>query len=321
MITVSRAIRDKGYVSLKARKKILKASSDLGYSPNRAARLLRSSQSHEIAVIVESHDYLHVEKLAGIKQGTADLGYNLSIHFSDPDFPQSCLSYLSHEVLNQAPSGVVLIGNYEESEVQHLFKGYTNLIWVNTDPVLFCDCVYIDRQQGLKDGVSYLHQHGCHRIAHTPINNDFANKRLLGYREAIKEFNLPEILYYIPDISRYSLHAIYDFGIQLVGKLMEKDKADRPDGILTSDYEALGILTGCRRYGIKVPEELSVIGFDNREIAEYADPGLTSLAQPSREVGQVVAELLLQRLQDSSLELAPRNRKIPMKIMVRQSTK
>ena len=105
MNTVSRAIRGSGYVSLKTAELVRKTVKELDYHPNRAAQDLRRRKSRQITVVAESYDYLHIEKLAAIKEYAANCGYTMGVHFTSEDYPQSTFSALLPDILEQNPAG------------------------------------------------------------------------------------------------------------------------------------------------------------------------------------------------------------------------
>ena len=193
MNTVSRAIRGSGYVSSRTAELVRKTVKELDYHPNRAAQDLRRRRSRQITVVAESYDYLHIEKLAAIKEYAAKCGYTMGVHFTSEDYPQSTFSALLPDILEQNPAGLILIASspFIIGKARELRKKLPCvMITFNGEPDI--DCVYIDRTGGVYDAVHYLYKKGRRRIA---FCETFRSKnRLLGYQRAVRELGLPELI-------------------------------------------------------------------------------------------------------------------------------
>ena len=134
-----------------------------------------------------------------------------------------------------------------------------------------------------------------------------------GYLKAVKDYGLPEII--IPGALK-NLVLIRNTGY-LNGKMFAAMK-NPPDAVQTSDYMASGLLAGFSAIGIRVPQDVAVLGFDNRDFAALLNPPLSTLAQPNYEVGKQAADLLFRRMDHPDGE--PEEIRIPMLLMVRKST-
>ena len=312
MNTVSRAIRGRGYVSARAQKLVRDAVRKLDYHPNRAAQALRRQDSREIAVIVDSYDALHLEKLASIKEFTAQHGYGMRVSFINEDYPSSSLRALIPEVLENAPAGVILITSSNEVvERSRELRKKLPCVLIAFDAVPDADCVYVDRYKGVYDAIGYLYRKGRRRIAFCETFHSENRKK--GYLQAVKDYGLPEII--IPGALK-NLVLIRNTGY-LNGKMFAAMK-NPPDAVQTSDYMASGLLAGFSAIGIRVPQDVAVLGFDNRDFAALLNPPLSTLAQPNYEVGKQAADLLFRRMDHPEGE--PEEIRIPMLLMVRQST-
>ena len=193
MNTVSRAIRGRGYVSAKAQKLVRDAVRKLDYHPNKAAQALRRQDSREIAVIVDSYDALHLEKLASIKEVTAQHNYGMRVSFINEDYPSSSLRALIPEVLENVPAGVILItSSVEVVERSMELRKKLPCVLIAFDAVPGADCVYVDRYQGVYDAITYLYRKGRRRIAFCETFHSENRKR--GYLQAVKDYGLPEII-------------------------------------------------------------------------------------------------------------------------------
>lgn len=193
MNTVSRAIRGSGYVSLKTAELVRKTVKELDYHPNRAAQDLRRRKSRQITVVAESYDYLHIEKLAAIKEYAANCGYTMGVHFTSEDYPQSTFSALLPDILEQNPAGLIIIASsgFIIGKVRELRKKMP-CVMITFDGVPDIDCVYIDRFGGVYDSIRYLYGKGRRRIVFCETFR--SRNRKLGYQKAVRELGLPELI-------------------------------------------------------------------------------------------------------------------------------
>ena len=312
MNTVSRAIRGRGYVSARAAKLVRDAVRKLDYHPNRAAQALRRQDSREIAVVVDSYDVLHLEKIAAVKEYAAQKEYGMRVYFINEEYLSSSLRTLLPEVLANAPAGIIVITSNEAlvERCRELRKKLPCVL-IAFDPVPNADCVFVDRYKGVYDAIGFLYNKGRRRIAFCETFHSENRKR--GYLQAVKDYGLPEII--IPGALK-NLVLIRNTGY-LNGKMFAAMK-NPPDAVQTSDYMAAGLLAGFSAIGIQVPRDVALLGFDNRDFAALLNPPLSTLAQPNHEVGRTAADLLFRRMDHPKGE--PEGIRIPMILLVRQST-
>lgn len=323
--TVSRALRGSGYVSEDAREKVMRIAAELGYRPNRAARSLRFSKNFEIAVISftggnrSSGDQLMMEKFVGIKRRLSVSGYEMNLHFLDIDNAcEPANLKLLEDISGQNPAGIIIIGDGElyKSIYRLMEAKQTPAVLISYDVIPAMDCVYIDRLQGVQDAVHYLAEKGRSKIAFAGFSGICCN-RIRGYLKAIKELKLQEIIFRERSYLGSDLERIFDLAVT-----MSKNIAGakiRPDAVIAySDYLAAGLIAGFRECGVKVPEDIAVIGFDNRELAAFTSPGLTTIAQPNFKAGELAAEMLLAKIIKSGEKAKAVG--VPMNLKVRSST-
>lgn len=313
MNTVSRAIRGSGYVSLKTAELVRKTVKELDYHPNRAAQDLRRRKSRQITVVAESYDYLHIEKLAAIKEYAANCGYTMGVHFTSEDYPQSTFSALLPDILEQNPAGLIIIASsgFIIGKVRELRKKMP-CVMITFDGVPDIDCVYIDRFGGVYDSIRYLYGKGRRRIVFCETFR--SRNRKLGYQKAVRELGLPELI--IPGNLK-SLPEIRKDGVRIAKEMAAWENP--PDAVQTSDYMASGLLAGFAEAGIAVPQDIAVLGFDDRELAGMLNPPLTTLAQPSAEVGRISAQMLFERISGTQKNTSPENIRVPMHLVIRNS--
>ena len=315
MNTVSRAIRGRGYVSQKAADLVKEAVRELGYHPNFAAQSLRLQKSMELAVIMCSSDYLNIRRLMGVRDYSFDHGYRTTVHFTHPIDDGDNFDDLISAIMKQSPAGVVVIApSSKHLKKMRQLRTIIPCVAASYHEEESVDCVYVDRYSGVYNAIQYLYRHGRKRIVFGETTG--AQNRKDGYLRAVRDLGLPELIIKVvssdhEEIRRGGLKAAEE-----ISKWKEL-----PDAIQTSDYLACGLLAGFSRLGIRVPEDIAIIGFDDREIAEMSTPPLTTIAHPGEAVGAACAKMLIERI-DSGFcsDAMPQSVKIPMKLVIRKST-
>lgn len=317
--TVSRAIRKQGYVSFHAMEQVKKAAAELGYAPNRAARSLRFNKNFEVAVIINNSisEPMQMEKLVGMKNKLFATGYELRLHFAQYENKNNkyCQDFI-RTVLDEKPAAVAILGDSEIClKMADLCKSE------NVPPVLMSyseisgyDCVYIDRAQGVFDAVNYLASKGHRRIAFAGSLG--CRNRIHGYKEAIKVNSLSEI--FIPvNFNKSGLEWIYQTCVKRITEELRKNLS--VDAIhCYSDYIAAGIIAGLQKNNLKVPQDIAVTGFDNRDFSMFTTPNLTTVDQENEKAGELIIELLLKRIESQITENTVAV-KVPMSLKIRQS--
>ncbi len=314
--TVSRALRGMGYVSADARQRIQQAADELGYMPNRAARSLRFNVNFEVLVLVyltrseSKGDPLIMDKLIGIREALADSGYGLNLQFvySQPNID---------ELVRQKPAGIIIVGDSREqmAMADECCLHHLPVVVISYSALDNYNCVYIDRAQGVADSVAYLYRQGRRHIVYA--GNLKCPNRLGGYRRTVAKLGLKENVFEVKHAFN-NVSGIYDLGRATAREILKR--IPEVDAVQAySDYLAAGIVAGMVEAGRKVPQDVAVVGFDNRELSEFITPPLTTLEQPGIIAGKYAAELLLRKL-DINKEQTIEAVKVPMKLIIRKST-
>lgn len=323
MNTISRALRDSGYVSEQARKKVLDAAAELGYKPNRAARSLRFRQNFEIAVINFLYgrggrcDTLNMEKVVGMKDFFSAHGYELSLHFVYCDDELKPAPEKAFEdIMAQTPAGIILLSDSEQSiDIYHLAaQKQIPCVVVAHGERHDVDCVYIDRQQGVYDAVKYLIETGRKNICFAGYTG--CSSRISGYKRALAEAGLPEIIVEAEGYRHSQVDNLYEVGRRTAHKIAALDiKVDAVQAY--TDYLASGLASGFAELGLKVPEDVAIVGFDNRELAAFTNPPLSTIAQPNRRAGELAAEIVMNKINNKSQDTEAI--KVHMDLIIRKS--
>ena len=309
--TVSRVINGSKPVSSDTRRRVEDSIKHLGYRANAFGRSLSTGQSRLLLVLVPDFaNPYYAEIVSGAATVARQSGYtllpvDLEESWRHDDGSLEALYSLTDGVINMVP-----ITN--ESTMVDTARRKP---WVNCSEFLpGSDVPYvsIDHRQAACDAVQYLINRGHKRIA--LINSDerflYARQRREGYELALQRAGL-ELR---PDLVRMAGATSYLGGSQAAAALLAT--AQPPSAVFAvSDMLAIGAIKAFRRAGMRVPEDIAIVGFDDIPIAEVFEPGLTTIAQPMQALGAVAVKLLLSRLSGTT----PVSRILPYTLTLRES--
>jgi len=306
--TVSRALNEPERVKPAVRERVLIAVRELGYLPNSAARALRSQRSRIMGIVIPTLNHaIYARLVDALQHKLAIGGYSLLVDTFEYDLSRE---YEQARVLiERGVEGIVLVGDIHRPELYQLLT-HIRLPYVNTW-VYQADsphpCVGFDNRLASAAMTEFLLDLG-HRefgvISAVTAGNDRASERVAGVREALERRGL-----------RLSPTAVYERPYSIVSGreglryLRALDPA--PSAIICgNDVLAMGALAESRSLGIRIPEEISIVGFDNLEFAAHLDPPLTTMDVPAAEMGERAADLLLGRIDSqpalASVQVEPR---------------
>jgi DNA-binding LacI/PurR family transcriptional regulator len=309
--TVSRVLNDSPSIRPSTRDEVLRAIDELGYRPNPAARALVTSRSGIIGVLSsQSALYGPTTSLQAIEVAARAAGYRLSVTSISPSEPDSIRSGLDFLLSQSVEALVVLapqVGFIEALEEMSIRVPFVTLEAPGLDPGR---SISVDQTRGARLAVRHLLELGHRSILHLAGPGDWleAQARLDGYRGELTEAGLTPLP---PVIGDWTAQFGYDVGRTLL--------AGRQFTAVFcgNDQMALGFLHACRDAGIAVPDELSVVGFDDSPEAAHFAPGLTTVRQNFVEIGNRAIELLLSELGGATvLDSGP----IAPELVVRAST-
>ncbi len=296
--TVSRVLHDKSQkskISEEAQLKIKQTAKDLGYRLNTLARGLRLQKTHEIGVIVP--DISNPFFSALIKSIATELrkgGYNFIVYDSDEDIAIERSSITS--LLEKRVDGLIIASVGQD--FSHLLKiCNTEIPFVMIDRCfdsLDVDSVSVDNVKGSLLAVNYLIKEGHSRIAFIQgLPGTYANEtRLQGYKRALHNAGISIDEHLIVGDDFRSLNGYLE--TKLLLKL-----SDPPTAIFTAgDLIALGALEACRENNIIIPDDLSLITFDDPVFATYLSPALTAVEQPISKMAEMAVAMLYRRMKN-----------------------
>ncbi|WP_017187570.1 catabolite control protein A [Alkalibacillus haloalkaliphilus] len=316
MATVSRVINGNTNVKPTTRQKVLDAINELGFRPNAVARGLASRKTTSVGVIIPDISNLFFAELA---RGIEDIAsmYKYHIILSSSDQQKNKELDLLDNMLEKQVDGVIFMGSSVTDEHIEAFK-HANvpvILAATVDESQSLASVNIDYYQAMKEAVQFLAEHNDEAIGFvtSPLNATINEMKKQGYEDALNDKGLSfnQELIYAGDDS-------YNSGIEAANYFLSLQK--RPKAIITSSDEmALGVIHGAQDQGVKIPEEIEVIGFDNTRLANMVRPTLTSVLQPMYDIGAVSMRLLTKLLRGE--EIDQEQVTLPHRIVERDSTK
>jgi LacI family transcriptional regulator len=290
--TASRALSGRGYVSEEARLRLREAAERLGYVPNASARALKQRTSRVVGVAVSDlGNQFYANLAAGIEQTLREADYQMVLVSDNSDRDQEVAC--ARAFLAMRAAGVILT---PADSAAALLLAQHGLTVVEVDRRLAdvpCDAVVIDNERGAKEATLHLLAQGHRRIALLVADTDWTSDvgRLQGYVAGHEEAGVPADERLILPLG---FHAP-DAEVRIAALL----GAQRPTAIFAANNllaeHAWQVL---RRLRLRMPEDVSLVGFDDVPWMAMVDPAITVVAQPSLEMGRRAAQLLLRRVAD-----------------------
>jgi DNA-binding LacI/PurR family transcriptional regulator len=306
---VSLVLRGSPHVSEHRRQAVLQAARELGYRPNAVARSLVEGRTHLVgALVADLHNPFYAEFLDGLQESLHGDGLRMLIGNSqwDPAFEDEAVEAF----LELRVDGLVLLGIAPTSETLIEATSYTPTVVVGERDIELegVDIVVDDDQLGARLAIDHLVGFGHKRIAHIEGPRP---SRCEGYLVAMRRHSLaPYIMVETADSSE-------EGGKQAALALLTRDPG--PTAIFAgNDVVALGVLAAAAELGLKVPDDLSVVGYDNTQLSASGQISLTSVDQPRRTMGRSAAALLSDRIGDPAK--VARLRQVTPELIVRRST-
>lgn len=318
--TVSYVLNGKRTISEDTKRRVREAIEELDYVPDLAARGLSRRDSMLIGVVVpqtEPGDRLmfqnsfYSEVLGSIEYYARQRGYHILISATDAN--ESYLTLAKQRNLD----GIIVIGMYPDEFYQQMKKTQIPIVLIDS----YCNDHYynnirIDDAYGSYLATRYLLECGHRDVAFFAgqlKENGVMQKRLAGYRQALEEFGAAYREDYV-----FEGQIDYKSGVTMAERLARSGSGVTAI-VAAADILAIGAIKGLYNSGLRVPEDMSIIGFDDLEISQYLAPGLTTIRQQISLKGQRAVELLLEHIADPSL--SKQEEILPLKLIERGSVK
>lgn len=303
--SVSKALNGYSDISEETRKMILKTASEMGYLPNSSARILKTRKSYNLGVMFVdeaasglTHDYFnHV--LESFKRTAEERGYDIT--FTSGQISGQKLSYYEHCRYRGVDGVVIACVDFYGEEVQELIRSEIPVVTI--DHVFDGNIAVVsNNSQGMEDLVTYVYEQGHRRIAYIHGDNTSVTRtRLSSFHRTLQRKGLE-----IPDeYVRESPYRDADMAAKVTGELL--DLPHPPTCILyPDDYAAIGGINEIRERGLRIPEDISVAGYDGITIAKILEPKLTTLCQDTVAIGRIAAEKLIDLIENPKTTLIDR---------------
>lgn len=314
--TVSRVINKSGYVSPDLEARVHEAMRTLKYQPSALARSLRRQETQTIGVLVPQLDQPFFSALAfTVEKALFSGGYRTLICSAEED--QDKENAYVEMLLRQRVDGVIMVptGRSVHAIRQFLDKNIPVVLVDRDLPALQANKVLSDNYKGGYEGMRYLLEIGHTKIGviGAPAYSEAMTQRMAGIRQALADHHVQDN----PELLVTGVLQQFEMGYQSALELLRQ--TPRPTAIFAlTDVIAVGVMHAASALGLRLPQDLSVMGFDNIPLATYSIPGLTTIAQPIYEMGEAATKLLLAHVHTHELE--PQTLVFDCKLVVRQST-
>jgi len=297
--TVSFVVNGRTNVAPKTRERVLAAAKELGWTPSHRARSLSTSRAYALGLVFArfpetlGSDHFFARFIAGVESALADIDQSLLLRFvSDPASEENAYRTLRSQ---GRVDGVVLADiRHNDSRIGLLEGLGMPAVTLNrVDIPSPFPAVVLDDEKGTRDAVEYLVGLGHERIAYVggPEIYLHSTHRRLAWREALEVHGLP------PSTSIETDFSASD-GARATCELLALPLRQRPTAIVyANDSMAIAGVVAARQAGLRVPDDVSVIGFEDSELAAYINPPLTTIRSDSFGWGRTAAEVLLQFVQ------------------------
>lgn len=315
--TVSRVINGKDKVSEATKRKVFNAIATLGFEVRKSDQLFDNDSRTILVCATELKNPFNVPVLDGIQNSAHKHGYDILILQTK----QFYTKYSDYESVlkSQKFAGVVFLSSVTSAQLQEITEqlNYRCPIVCCSEYVEDADIPYvcINDIDAMYKSTSYVLSLGCRKVAflNSSTKHRYAIKRDIGFRKAMTDNDIEIDERYVVTLSSVTYNLAYSNTLHL----MSYD--DRPDAIVcASDVFAIGAINACRKLGINVPNDCAIIGFDNIELASMSVPSITTIDQPSYQLGYQSCELLIEKI--TNPDIPTKKIYLDTELVVRDST-
>jgi DNA-binding LacI/PurR family transcriptional regulator len=305
-------------ISEETRQRVLEAAQQLNYYPASAARTLASGKTHRIGLVLcEQRDHLMADAfLPPFLRGLSDLAQQESyrVVFQSGEDKAGETAYVGLLREQQVDGLIVSAPRSDDSQLSRLYEEGYPLVLHGRLPDCDLPFVDIDNVGGAHKAVSHLIGLGHRRIGlitNAPLSYTSSQDRLTGYRQALQEAALP----LDDELVRYG-----EFSPESGRKAMESLLAlpSPPSAVLVaSDVVALGAMAAVRKQGIRIPQDIALVGFDDIFLAAYVSPPLTTVRLPAYGLGWAAGDMLIRLINED--DLVEKQMLLESELVIRQS--
>jgi DNA-binding LacI/PurR family transcriptional regulator len=312
--TVSRVLNNYPYIRDEVRQRVLRAIADLGYEPNRVAQRLRSANSRSIGMMVTDVTNPFTSTIMAIIEATFfEKGFTVLMCNTTANI-QKELDYLSM-LENEEVDGLAIVPTSENvPRIARLAEDGMPIVVIDRRMKSnHLDVVLADNVAGARSAVEHLIQSGHRRIGHIggPLRSTSGRERYEGYMQAMQSADITPP----PDWVRMGDH-LYEGGYEHTVDLL-KTSPELTALFVENNMMSLGAMNALHDHGVRIPQDMSIIGFDDMPWSKALNPPMTVVAQPTIEIGQTAARLLMERIEQP--DLPNRTEVLPTSLIIRAS--
>jgi LacI family transcriptional regulator len=293
--TVSRALKDNPSISAKTRKAIQETARKMGYRTNNFASNLRRQKTNTIGIIVhELRSNFITSVLAGIEKITASTEFDLVIGHSSESAKKEIAN--AHNLFHKRVDGLIASLAFDTTDITHFApfaeKGIPVVFFDRVDEGTYGVKVVIDNVKAGFEATAHLAEQGCKNIAHitASLKRNVYTDRMKGYKKALTAYKLPFVKTNVV-VMGYTEEESLKAAEQLL------HMQPRPDGVfITNDFCAAVCIKYWKAAGLRIPEDIAVVGFNNDAISKIVEPAITTINYDGVEIGKVAAKCLVDQL-------------------------
>ncbi len=310
--TVSRVLNNVPHqrISTETRDMVLHVARELNYRPNTIAKALQAKKTFQFGLVIPGTTSFMADIIAGLQKVAMSVDYSCLLYVTEGSVTLE--RHVFESLVARRVDGVIWVPVttqvYEETSV----VGDIPLVQLLNPVPVGCKSVYVhvDQHAGAYMATEYLIRLGHKRIFHFTTTDGYGMERLTGFKDALRTYNIeldPDSIIKCD----YSWEKAREMALSIFAR------SQPPTAIVAeSDLSAWGILRAANEYGLKVPDDLSITGFDDSMLSRYTEAPLTTIAQPKRELGQLAMQVLIKQINGETVD----NILIRPEIVVRAST-
>lgn len=296
--TVSNMLNGRVTPRLETERRVNEAIRKLKYTTNYVAKSLVTKKTLIISLLITDIGNPFFPQLAqGVENAAKKHGYNVLLCSSDGVYEEEC-RYIKVLLQRQIDGLIVVPSSREGKSLQPLMaKGVPIVVVDNEITDLFIDCIVIDNYAAAYEATMHLLQQGRRKIVFIKGGSAVRSSyyRLKGYRDALHQFGIPVKPSLIVD-GEFRMKKAYDAISNLVLNKVEFDGV-----FAANDIMAIGAMMALGNLGVKIPEEIAVVGFDDIPLSSIFIPSLTTIRQPVRQMGEIACDRLINLIQGGSV--------------------
>ncbi|MBB3836781.1 LacI family transcriptional regulator [Runella defluvii] len=316
--TVSRALRGMPEIHPETRQAVLQLAEDMDYQPNQLAKNLVKSRTKTIGLILPTLSYhFFASMLNSIEEAAMQAGYSVVVCQTNESYLREVAQI--QNLLHSQVEGVIMSLARDTSDFEHIYrlqrKNVPLVIFDRYSTDIDASRVIVDNHEAAFKATQHLIENGCQRLGCMagPPHLLISNERLRGFKDALEHYGLPYN-------ERYVFYNDFTQENTMMQALNMMSLPTPPDGILTmTDRIAFATMYAFKQKGIRIPEDVAIVSFNNDPTCIYLSPSLTSVNQPIQEMGAQVVRLLLKQLENDQPVVAE-TIVLSTQLMIRESS-